>query len=314
MRPFLLRLSLFLGINLGILALVLTWGLGPAADQDYLTALVDKRHRLETLAPPRLVILGGSGIAFGIDSGLLETGLGRPTVNMGTNAGLSLELVLGQAEGLLRPGDEVLLIPEYELLLGEHIEGGTILRALMLFPGDARFLDRSLVKVVLDSAHLTLGDRLRVALRNLLAMGRSTSSSYRRDCFEVHGDYTCHLDEPSRPFPDSSDLVVRQDSLDKACKILEAFVGRCTRQRIRVLYSYPAWPLPYLERNRDSLARVAAAVAGIPGLVVLDSPETHGVPLGACYDTPYHLGRAARDRRSRRLLEDLRAAGGSQLP
>src|SRR4051794_11320917 len=74
---------------------------------------------------PRLVLVGGSGTLYGIDAELIERKTGVPTVNFGTHAGLGLRYLLTRARRELRPGDRVLLAPEYELLAddgGGHFE------------------------------------------------------------------------------------------------------------------------------------------------------------------------------------------------
>src|SRR4051812_36376231 len=64
---------------------------------------------------PRVVILGGSGALFGVDAELMERKLGVPCVNLAVHAGLGTRYLLARARRDLRPGDVVVLTPEYQL-------------------------------------------------------------------------------------------------------------------------------------------------------------------------------------------------------
>ena len=65
----------------------------------------------------RLLITGGSGAHYTIDSQLIESGLGIPVVNLGLDGPIGLDVILPSVIEQVRPGDIVLLIPEYLLLL-----------------------------------------------------------------------------------------------------------------------------------------------------------------------------------------------------
>lgn len=56
--------------------------------EDYCAALIDKVERLKSIEEPKIVLLGNSNIAFGIDSAMIEEELGMPVVNMGLHGNL----------------------------------------------------------------------------------------------------------------------------------------------------------------------------------------------------------------------------------
>lgn len=55
---------------------------------NYQAALIDKNERLCSLEGPKIVLVGNSNLAFGIDSKALEEAFGMPVVNMGMHGGL----------------------------------------------------------------------------------------------------------------------------------------------------------------------------------------------------------------------------------
>lgn len=62
----------------------------PQYSGGYNAALIDKVERLRSIDGPKIVLIGDSNLAFGIDSKKIEEALDMPVVNMGLHAGLGL--------------------------------------------------------------------------------------------------------------------------------------------------------------------------------------------------------------------------------
>lgn len=68
---------------------------------------------------PRLLITGGSGAHYTLNSELIEQGLGLPVINLGLDGPIGLDVILPSVIDQVKPGDYVLLIPEYLILLDQ---------------------------------------------------------------------------------------------------------------------------------------------------------------------------------------------------
>ncbi len=77
-------------------------------------ALNEKVERLDSIKGPKLVVIGGSSVAFGLDSALLEEYIGMPVVNFGLYADLGTKLMLDLSEDAIGEGDVILLSPELD--------------------------------------------------------------------------------------------------------------------------------------------------------------------------------------------------------
>ena len=66
---------------------------------------------------PRLLIIGGSGAHYTIDSQIISQGLGIPVINLGLDGPVGLNVILPSVIEQVKKGDIVLLIPEYLLLV-----------------------------------------------------------------------------------------------------------------------------------------------------------------------------------------------------
>lgn len=61
----------------------------PAQYSDnYNASLIDKVNRLETIDKPKIILVGNSNLAYGIDSQMIEEAIGMPVVNLGLHGGL----------------------------------------------------------------------------------------------------------------------------------------------------------------------------------------------------------------------------------
>jgi hypothetical protein len=86
----------------------------PAQYQDtFMGELPYKLSRLENAPGKRIIVIGGSGMAFAVDSALIEQEFpGCTAVNMGMYADLGVRFLLDLTENELREGDIVILSPE----------------------------------------------------------------------------------------------------------------------------------------------------------------------------------------------------------
>ncbi len=78
----------------------------------YTGAVVDKYERLQEIQEPKIILVGGSNVAFGVDSLKLEDAFGMPVVNMGLNAGLGQAFHSELIKEEISEGDIVIIMPE----------------------------------------------------------------------------------------------------------------------------------------------------------------------------------------------------------
>lgn len=70
-------------------------------------------------APRRLLIMGGSGANFSVNSEVLEKELGFPVINLGLDGPVGVNVIFPSMLKAVRPGDMVLLVPEDLLLFDD---------------------------------------------------------------------------------------------------------------------------------------------------------------------------------------------------
>ncbi len=86
----------------------------PQYSDTFYGALDAKYQRLCSIEESKVVVVGGSSVAFGLDSELLEKYTGMPVVNFGLYADLGTKLMLELSRDHIKAGDIVILAPELD--------------------------------------------------------------------------------------------------------------------------------------------------------------------------------------------------------
>src|SRR5690606_30863350 len=89
---------------------------------DYGKAARLKQDRLHSLPGSRIVMIGGSNLAYGINSPLIESITGCPVVNMGMNGYFGVRFMLEEADSGLRAGDVAVIAFEFDSFV-KSVEG-----------------------------------------------------------------------------------------------------------------------------------------------------------------------------------------------
>ncbi|WNL40121.1 hypothetical protein RN346_06040 [Halomonas sp. PAMB 3232] len=272
-------------------------------------ALSYKLARAEALPSPKILIVAGSSAMFGIDSGALETAFGRPAVNLGVNAGLSLPVILASAEPVIEAGDLVLLPLEYSLYNRNEAVSASLVHWANSHP-------EALWALPLKRA---LGVIAQTSLRRLLEGYRGVPEG-----FTVSGDYGAHhLDR--RGDQTGTARARREPRHWRFLNSLPAetygetarrgrFDGqtlRAFRDSVLVRGACPIFlPAPLLYKLHYADAPIEAAFyANLPtrvrraGLMWMGTPEAAMYEADDFFDTNFHLVDEARARHTQRLIE-----------
>ena len=302
MKRFVVKSGAFASsIMLTVLAAYL---LMPSSDYALMAALIDKHARLTAAPSPKLVIVGGSSSAFGIDSRRLDEALGQKyeVVNTALHGGLGLHFMLAFVKPHLRPGDVVLVVPEYSLLYDAHSDATALNEALGEYPDAWRYVSPFQSKIVPATVLLTIQKRARKFLGVTPVV---EDSLYTRRGFNRYGDLVSHLRVEPRRDIDPVPLHFRTPA-PKAVEMLNAFSAYCRANDVRVFMTFSPYPRPYVAggaKDEEWLHMVRETV-DIP---IISNPTTYLLPLDHFYDTVYHLNEKGRQVRTTRLIKDLQS-------
>ncbi|MBI3418305.1 MAG: hypothetical protein HY043_23705 [Verrucomicrobia bacterium] len=312
MKRFCLKVSLFMALQ-AILFVALLWNYDVSEETNYLAATVDKHVRLARTAGPRVIVTGGSNVAFGIQSDRLAVALGRPVINMGLAAGEGIDFMLSEITGELRQGDVVVLSLEYDRFNG-GFDANLLEQILIYRPANAVYLKpKHLKKVLLDRGLKIAGGLTRRAVEGFFARPKATSveESFARRGFNMHGDLTVHHGQPARITPaaaNSGKLFPERRKLPTTdvINLLADFAGECRRRGVIFTFSFPPHAPKALQDEAPAVAEIQSALQAISNLVLLDSPADQTYEPSLFFDTGYHLTQAGGALRTEKLASSLR--------
>ena len=214
--------------------------------------LNEKYDALYSAEGEKIVLIGGSSVAFGYNSETLSELFDRPVINFGLYAELGTKLMLDLAEDAIHEGDIVLLAPELDpQTLSLYFSGSATLKAL---DDDASLL-RSVKRSDLASLWGALWSVTGEKLRYLREGAPDPVGVYNSRNFNEYGDivYTVketvdgeeievdgraenvmdgYFDSTTSVIPDRS--IVSGDFLD----YLNAYIDRVERRGAKVYFAF----------------------------------------------------------------------------
>lgn len=312
MKTFLLKLAVFFGViavALGMVFAAYTRKYPP--EKSFYMASADKHARLENLPAPRIIFIGGSSMAFGMDSGLVGKKLNLNPVNMGLNAAVGLEFMLQEVEPFLRRGDVVVVAPEYNTFDKFYRpDPEYVARLIECRPTVLRALTFEQLQDLLDHGYVHhLGRVLRTVLGN--AQGILDGASYehtQRRSFNENGDVVSHHGVKGPKLGAARFKFTPTATTDAAIAHLNRFAASAERRGARVFYSHPPYEQQSYAKNRDTITRLDQLIRARLTIPRLDTVEDMVFPTDHFFDTEYHLSLAGKRKRSERVAASLAKA------
>lgn len=108
---YILIIILFVTAPIGIVA-GLFYGIPNQYTETYVGVLEDMFNRLNLINEPKVIVVGGSNVAFGLRSDLMEQELGMPCVNFGLYGTIGTKTMMDLSKSNINEGDMVILATE----------------------------------------------------------------------------------------------------------------------------------------------------------------------------------------------------------
>lgn len=289
----------------------------PQYGKTFLAELAPKVERLKETSSPKLVVIGGSNLAFGLDSKKMEEYLDRPCVNFGLYATLGTKVMLDLSRSALRRGDVAVICPETDpQTYSLFFDGQSMCQALESKPS-LFFSLRSQEKLKVLAAvpaHLA-------AVGSFLIHGTTPDPEgvYRRDSFDAYGDVVYPRPYNDMPSMRDESKDVRLDPAlvtDEFTDYLNAYAGAMARKGVRVYFSFPPMNEAALADGTDdeSIYAFYTALSSALDFEIISDPRDYILDRAYFYDTNYHLNEVGAQYRTSLLARDVRRALGDTAP
>lgn len=292
--------------------LICGFGLPVQFGDTFMGELKSKYERLKETSGKRIVLVGGSGVAFDYDSALMDDFFpSYEIVNFGMYAGLGTKAVMDLSENYIHEGDIVILSPEQsEQTFSDYFNGEYMWQAADGAFGMLRDLKS-------ENFEAMLGNFPRFALEklNYVMKGQKpqTDSIYQKKSFNTYGDIeldTCRENILPNGYDVNQKVRFTEDVVQlEFMDYMNDWAKRLEKKGAVVWYRY--CPVNKLSvEDMDDLAAYDVFLRQKLDFPVIGNPENSLMEAEWFFDTNFHLNQPGKEVNTVQLIRDMKAMLG----
>lgn len=295
------------------LSLLLIGILTPSQYGDtFLGELEVKYNRLEKVDGPKIVLIGGSSVAFGYDTALMEEHLGMPVVNFGLYASLGTKVMLDLSEDMIGEGDVIVLAPETDpQTLSLYFNGESFWQA-----ADSDFsMLGGISSENVDSLVGSYWGFLSQKLYFLKNGAPNPEGVYNKNSFDERGDLIYERPHNVMLFGYDKGLTVKLDPSivdDSFIDYVNGYIDRMENKGAKVYYSFPPINESSLapDTDEESIFAFFDFLSRSLDCEIITNPNDCILEKGYFYDSNFHLNDSGVIVRTATMIADLYRALG----
>ncbi len=279
MKTFITKIVLLL-IFLAVLICVLYIGNAGKQTENYLRAYEQKCKLLEEVSSPRIIFIGGSNLAFGLNSERIKDSLQMNVINYGLHAGMGLKYMIDDIALYAKEKDILVFAPEYSHFFGKSAYGESITLSPLLscHPEKWNLLNfEQLMNVIKGMPN---------AIQSDITPFYPNERAYTSSGFNEYGDEVKHWELESihietSPRKENFNTAFAKYFMDKVNQL---------KNKCQLFIIPPVCIESYYQKNKENVEELARFLEkeGFPYLV---SPDCHALPDDCGYDTHYHMNK-----------------------
>ena len=269
-------------------------------ENTYLSSYLDKIKLIEKVENKRIIFIGGSNLAFGLDSSMIEKEfLGYKIINMGLHGGIGIKYLLEYCKKYLKKGDVLVIVPEYE----NFYNNGSGTSALWYILS----LKKNLENIGIINFTRSL-PYLLTATKEILMTNENKeygqNFSYDRRGFNRNGDYTEHWKYKGKE-KIKVDILPNSKITNSTINYLEKFIEQSRKREIKIILLPPVFQKSSYKINEEKIKEISNSL--ITKFEV--EPEVFSYDDNLFFDTAYHLNRQGVDLRTKEIIKILKKKG-----
>lgn len=275
-------------------------------DETFLGELKDKHARLSSVEGDKIVLIGGSSLAFGMDSQLLESYTGMPVVNYGLYATIGTKAMLDMSRPYIGKGDIVVICPEtdeqtYSLYYNARSMWQALDCDITMLPDTGLSNFGKLMAALPAFA----AEKLDFIARDAKPV---PDGIYAESSFNEYGDISVERQYNEMPtnYDPSMEISLTEDLLDgDFIDYLNDYADYCRLRGADVYFSFSpinAESVISTEEQKETFYRMLGESLDFP---VISDINDYILPSAYFYDTNFHLNSRGALLRTSLLADDL---------
>lgn len=301
MKKFILKLTALFALLVLAYTLVfsVTVSLGPQYTHSYNAAFIDKAERLKSINEPKIILVGNSNLAFGINSEIIEQKTGYKVVNMGLHGDLGNRIQENMAKINLNKGD--IVIACYTSFSDDELKS-----TISAYSSVENHLDLYRVFSAKDIVPMLQGFpeyAEKIVRRKISGEGQiNTPSIYSRDAFNIYGDIST---QRSNIIEFKENMLTVPVIDNKSIARMNSFGKYCEKHG--AAYLVAGYPIAYGEfsPSENEYREFQKSLEEKLNYDVISDFTDYFFDYSLFFDTKYHLTSQGADIRSEQLANDI---------
>lgn len=300
----LIGLCLAVALTLIGIAMVVLLVIPPQFQDTAFSVIVRKYDQLCQSESPKVIIVGGSSGAFGIDRQLLENKLGIHVCNMAHAAGLGMPFSTNLVRDSLQKGDLVVLAYEYSHWnsLDENMQPEVIMAAVDGRPELLKYVEPASWSKLMQYYPTYMFKKLNAFLVHpIRGAGVNCSNAY-----DENGDLIYSRPDCTLPDPIEVSVQIRSDWINSAfVQYVNSFINFANSRGAQVVISCPPLLDEAVTSSPEEIQQFEQTLAEQMNCPVISHVEDYVYSREWMFDTIYHCNERGMEKRTTQLSEDL---------
>lgn len=301
-----------------IFILSVTFLLPSVYEDTFVGELSEKYELLNSTDEPKIVVVGGSSVAFGLDSAKVTEEFGMPVVNFGLYANLGTKLMMDLSKSNINEGDVIVLAPEMNSqTLSLYFNADTAMQALDGNFSMLKDIDRDNYSDLAGALWNFASDKLSYTVSDSTP---KNTGAYSKEWFNEYGDST--FDRPYNVMTLATKNIafdMRYDDSDginteyeEFIEYLNEYVDFCRECGATVYFSFPPMSQTALTdyNTRENVMDFYENLSHSVNAKVISNIYDYILDEGYFFDSEFHLNNNGVVIRTVRLIDDLKREMG----
>jgi hypothetical protein len=300
MKKFLLQILTFGLLVLAVVVIGIIMPTTPRASKSLLFAKVQKDSLLKNTEKPRIILIGGSNLSFGINSRLIKDSLALNPINTAIHASIGLQYMLNSTVSHIQNGDIVIVAPEYSHFYGNSVYGGEELLRIVadVDLNDLKYLGENQLKSI--GKYILKYSFSKFKPTEYLNVEQS--DIYGVNSFNDYGDVSGHWPLDSQKF---STFTITDNYNPETINLLKEFGHEVQTKGARLFITFPGLQESSFNKNILQIRRVENEL-NASQFNLLGTALRYKIPDTLMFNTPYHLSKNGVDYRTQLLIRDIK--------
>jgi len=277
----------------------------------YYGEFIDMNKRLQNVEGKKIIFLGNSAVAFGVDSELIEyelnyAGLDYTCCNFGLYGSIGTSAMMDFSLPYLKEGDIViLLIEEYPQAMSDYYSTSEVWRALSSQKGLIKNLSSEKKKALLAAYPQYISEKRRYEDVDVSSLGVYQKESFNERC-DMKNAKRKHNVMGSDAYDIDNPIILFKDVLydEGFTSLVNDYAASCSKKGASVLYAFA--PMNQLAVKGENHADFVNTLQEDIDTKIIMDPEKAIMDERWFFDSNFHLNSAGSSEYSLRLVDAIK--------